>query len=179
MRVVFFSGAAIALGLGLAACGGHPSAVSGASTAASSSASSGPSAYQGTTQASLDDKRRAPVPIVNGKPMWAPNRKHTAEENAEYQFTRNGGDFGASTEADYVTKAHAFVDRPPARAETLDRRNGDRLIYDAKTNVFAVVSRDGAPRTMFKPRDGAAYWAEQKDRESKRDKTGGDSSNQS
>jgi len=174
MRTVLFSGAAVALGLSLAACGGHQSAVSGTHSSAAAS-SSAPGAYsQGSSQASLDDKRQTPVPIVNGKPMWAPNRKHTAEENAEYQFTRNGGDFGAASEADYVAKVHAFVDRPPARAETLDRRNGDRLIYDAKANIFAVVSRDGAPRTMFKPRDGAAYWAQQKDRESKRDKNGGD-----
>ena len=27
---------------------------------------------------------------------------------------------------------------------------------------FAVVARDGTPRTMFKPTTGADYWAEQK-----------------
>ena len=50
----------------------------------------------------------------------------------------------------------------------INRQNGDRLIYDPRANVFAVVSKDGAPRTMFKPRDGAAYWAQQKDREARR-----------
>ena len=30
--------------------------------------------------------------------------------------------------------------------------------------MFAVVSCEGAPRTMFKPCDGAAYWQEQKQR---------------
>jgi pyocin large subunit-like protein len=44
----------------------------------------------------------------------------------------------------------------------VERPNGDVLLYQASTNTFAVVSRDGAPRTLFKPRDGAAYWAEQK-----------------
>ena len=29
---------------------------------------------------------------------------------------------------------------------------------------FLVADRDGVPRTMFKPDDGAAYWAEQKAR---------------
>ena len=29
-------------------------------------------------------------------------------------------------------------------------------------SAFAVIARDGTPRTMFKPDDGAAYWAEQK-----------------
>jgi hypothetical protein len=31
------------------------------------------------------------------------------------------------------------------------------MCYQASTNTFAV-SRDGVPKTMFKPRDGAAYW---------------------
>ena len=41
---------------------------------------------------------------------------------------------------------------------------GDTLLYQASTNTFAVVDRDGVPRTMFKPTTGAAYWAEQKER---------------
>ena len=104
---------------------------------------------------------------VNGHPAWAPNRKHSAEENAQYQFGKNGADFGARNEDDYVTRVHAFIDNPPAGAETLNRRNGDRLIYDAHSNTFAVVTKDGAPRTMFKPREGAAYWAQQKDQASR------------
>jgi pyocin large subunit-like protein len=112
--------------------------------------------------------------------MWAANRKHTAGENAQYQFTKNGQDFGAQSESDYVSKVHAFVDSPPGDAQTIDRANGDRLIYAAKTNTFAVVSRDGAPRTMFKPRDGTSYWTLQKQREAERGKASGDAgSNQS
>jgi len=114
-----------------------------------------------STQQALAD-----VPLVEGKPMWAPNRKHTAQENAAYQFQKNGADFGAGSVSAYVGKAHAFIDAPPKGAQTIKRSNGDRLIYDAKANVFAVASKDGAPRTMFKPQDGAAYWAKQKDRES-------------
>lgn len=64
------------------------------------------------------------------------------------------------------------MENPPSGAETIDRPNGDKLIYDAKSNVFAVVSRDGAPRTMFKPRDGATYWNEQKQRENDRSSQG-------
>jgi len=120
-----------------------------------------------------DDPRTAPVPLVHGKPMWAANRRHTAEENARYQFARDGADFGARDVDDYVAKAHAFVDSPPHGVQTLTRNNGDRLLYDPKANVFAVVSRDGAPRTMFKPRDGAAYWQEQKQRLAD-DASGGD-----
>ena len=173
MKLIYFSGAAAVIALGLAGCGGHQSAVTGQSGQSAASSTSG-GAY-GSSQSSYATQD-ASTPLVNGKPMWAANRKHTAVENAQYQFTKNGQDFGARSENDYVTKVHAFVENPPAQAQTLDRSNGDRLIYDGKSNTFAVVSRDGAPRTMFKPRDGASYWAEQKQRESERSSSG---SNQS
>jgi hypothetical protein len=70
-------------------------------------------------------------------------------------------DFGAADVNDFVAKAHAFTTSPPKDALTLKRKNGDTLLYDAKRNVFAVVTKDGAPRTMFKPQSGKAYWDEQ------------------
>ena len=45
----------------------------------------------------------------------------------------------------------------------MTRPNGDRLIYDPKANLFAVARKDGAPRTFFKPRDGADYWKQQQE----------------
>ena len=107
--------------------------------------------------------------------MWANSKKYAAEGSAEYHFKRDGADFGAKTEADYVQKAHAFVGHPPKDALTLTRSNGDKLIYDPKTNVFAVVTKDGAPRTMFKPDAGQAYWDQQVQRQDEQAK-GGDES---
>ncbi len=104
-----------------------------------------------------------PAPLFKGKPMWADNRKHTAKENAEYQCDKHGSDIGARGLDDCVAKVHAFVSDPPAGTETATRvRNGDRLMYDGKANLFAVARKDGAPRTFFKPREGADYWREQK-----------------
>jgi pyocin large subunit-like protein len=157
--------------LSLVACSGKTSAVA---TREPGSSASAPVASSDYGQARAQDPRDLPVPRIDGKPLWAANRKHTAEENAEYQFTRNGGDFGAASETAYVSKAHAFIEHPPSDVETIDRPNGDKLMYDAKGNTFAVVSRDGAPRTMFKPRGGAAYWTQQKDQESNRPKSGQD-----
>jgi len=114
------------------------------------------------------DREDAPGKLVDGKPMWSPSRRGTAEENAQRSFERNGADFGAKSLDDFVKKAHAFVEDPPAGTQRLTRRNGDVLLYDAKANVFAVANKDGAPRTMFKPEEGAAYWDEQKTREERR-----------
>lgn len=98
----------------------------------------------------------------DGKPEWASNRTRSGEENAQKQFERDGQDFAATSVADYVKKAHAFVDSPPKDVQTVSRRNGDVLYYDPKANVFAVADREGAPRAMFKPRDGMSYWLKQK-----------------
>ena len=153
---------------GLAACDSGASAVKAPKGGERANVDSAPAteASQGSDRRS--DPRDAPVKLVAGKPYWAANRTRTAEENAQRSFERNGETFGAKTADDYVAKVHAFVSDPPKGAQTLKRSNGDLLIYDPKDNVFAVVSREGAPRTMFKPDEGAAYWDEQKSREQRR-----------
>jgi len=108
---------------------------------------------------------RPPVPSFHGEPMWSDSRKYTAEENATYHFQRAGADLGAKTLDEFLTKVHQFVDHPPKDVQVITRNNGDRLLYDAKDNLFAVARADGAPRTIFKPTAGAAYWDEQKTRE--------------
>lgn len=175
MKGIFLIGAASAA-LVLAGCDAGPAAVSkapqaGAQAAAGSAAAGGQAAQAGST-----DPRDAPVALAtDGKPMWAANRKHTAQENADYQFNKNGKDFGAASEAQYVAKTHAFVDAPPAGVKKIARSNGDALLYDTKSNTFAVVTSAGAPRTMFKPRDGARYWDQQVAREQTRSSKGDDS----
>ena len=99
---------------------------------------------------------------AEARPALTASRRETVDAKITRLFERNGADFGASTPQDYLRKIEAFTARPPAGTERVERPNGDLLLYQASTNTFAVVSRDGAPRTMFKPREGAAYWAEQK-----------------
>ena len=105
------------------------------------------------------------VPLIDGVPMWGESRRYSAQESAERQFERNGKAFNTDRLDDYVAKAHAFTSRPPKGAQTLSRPNGDTLIYDAKTNSFAVMAKSGAPKAFFKPDDGADYWQQQVDRQ--------------
>jgi pyocin large subunit-like protein len=116
-----------------------------------------------------------PVRELDGRPIWSASRRGTAEENAQRAFDRNGETFGARDLDDFVRKAHAFIEKPPAGTQRLTRANGDVLLYDPKSNVFAVATKDGAPRTMFKPDEGAAYWDEQKARQAQQaSRRGGD-----
>jgi pyocin large subunit-like protein len=168
--------------LSLAACDGAPSATPARAHAGDSSdrrlADSAPAGeetrgparysnavYSSSSSAARRDEgaRAEDAPLFHGKPLWAANKKHSAQENADYHYKRDGDAVGATSEEDFLAKVHAFVDTPPKGVQTLTRSNGDKLMYDAKANLFAVVDKDGAPRTLFKPRDGAAYWAQQKE----------------
>lgn len=162
-----FVPAALAAVLALAsACDNGPSAVAVKDRPSSSEADA--AAPERNRSSERAEASREPAPLIDGKPMWSSTERYTAEENAQRAFDRNGADFGAKDVEDFVRKAHAFADDPPKGAETLSRANGDRLLYDPKGNVFMVVTRQGAPRTMFKPEEGAAYWDEQKTREQQR-----------
>lgn len=152
------SAALVAASLALSACDGGASAVR-VSSNDGAAASGGGVAY---TASSGVDHRKDPTPLLDGKPMWAANRLHGAEDNARYHFKRDGQAFGAGSMEDYVRTAQAFIAAPPAGSEVIKRANGDKLIYDPRGNVFAVATSEGAPRALFKPKDGQAYWEKQK-----------------
>ena len=153
----------------LSACDNGPSAVrQGGSGAQVASATAPGRTFGSDTRTSADqpkvDHRKDQVAKADdGRPMWATSKAKSADEGAERAFARNGEAFGAKTLDQYVQKAHAFVGHPPKGTLTLTRKNGDTLYYDPKGNIFAVANKEGAPRTMFKPDDGMAYWEKQKD----------------
>lgn len=161
-KIALSAGLALVL---LAACE-RPSAVAKKEDAPASTASSSGTGPE--TRTARSETRDEPVRQIDGKPIWSASRRGSAEENAQRSFERNGKAFGAKGLDDFVRKAHAFVEDPPAGTQRLTRSNGDVLLYDPETNVFAVVTEAGAPRTMFKPEEGAAYWDEQKTREARR-----------
>ena len=157
MRFSVISGAALAaaltLTLTLTACGNGESAVE----TRDRSADAGGLVRTGLAAAadasgSGDEEKRG----------LTASRRETVDDKIQRLYDRNGADFDARSPADFLDKVTAFTTRPPSGTETAARPNGDILLYQASTNTFAVVARDGTPRTMFKPTDGPAYWAEQK-----------------
>jgi len=156
----------------LSACDNGPSAVSKRASGPDVATANAPErSYSSDRGGSYDnapkvDHRKDEVAKADdGKPMWAPSKRFSAEEGAQRQFERDGETFGAKSVEQFVKKAHAFVGHPPKGTLTLTRKNGDILFYDPKDNIFAVSNKEGAPRTMFKPDEGMAYWEKQKDRE--------------
>jgi pyocin large subunit-like protein len=164
MRAALFValGTTAALAL-LSACDNGPSAVAPQAAGTQMAVSGAPETKASASPSGKVDHRNDPVKLVDGKPIWAASRRYSAEASAQRAFERNGEAFGARDLDQYVRKARAFVEHPPAGTQTLTRRNGDTLFYDPRGNVFAVADKAGAPRTMFKPDEGAAYWQKQKD----------------
>lgn len=140
--------------MALTACGNGDSAIETRDRSADAS------------QAVLTSAPADEVPVAataaEAKPVLTANRLETVDAKTARLFQTNGADFGAATPEAYLTKVEQFTRNPPSGTERVERPNGDVLLYQASTNTFAVVSRDGVPKTMFKPRDGASYWAEQK-----------------
>lgn len=154
IRIAALAAACLALS-GLVACG-EPSAVETRDRAASAAET----LVGGDAEAADVSAVDAPVE----KAAVTANRSESANDKVTRLYERNGSAFGAKSAEEYADKIEAFTRRPPKDAETVKRANGDTLIYQASTNTFAVVARNGTPRTMFKPDDGPAYWAEQKER---------------
>ena len=165
--------------IGLAACDGGGSATAARSHASSSSDAAPASDRdggardfasredRGTSAGSTSRARVEAAPLFEGKPMWSDNRRHSAAENAQYQFEHHGEELDAKSLDAFLTKTHAFVDSPPSTTLKLVRANGDQLMFDPKSGLFAVARKDGAPRTVFKPQDGMAYWQAQQAQEAK------------
>jgi pyocin large subunit-like protein len=142
--------------------------VDGSSTPAFTATGETAAPAAGRTEASAP-AAATPVRTIQGKPMWADNRRHSADENAQYQFEHHGTELGARDLDDFLVKAHRFVNTPPEGALTLTRANGDKLLFDPKSGLFGVVRSDGAPRTVTKPGEGRAFW----DKQVEENKTGG------
>ena len=94
-------------------------------------------------------------------PLWSKTRKFSPAENSHNAFDKHGSEVGAKSYEDYMAMVHHFVHTPPKGTQSLTRANGDVLMFDAKSDVFAVTTKTGAPRTLFRPFDGAAYWQKQ------------------
>ncbi|WP_269515069.1 S-type pyocin family protein [Brevundimonas subvibrioides] len=142
--------------LGLAACGNGASAVETRDRTADVTEAK-PTTATGDTPAGV-----ATAEGSGERAALTASRRETVDAKIQRLYERNGSDFGATSAEDFLARVTAFTRRPPSDVETVSRPNGDTLMYQASTNTFAVVARNGSPRTMFKPDNGPAYWAEQK-----------------
>jgi len=83
---------------------------------------------------------------------WTATGSLTNTENALSHWNKHKGEFPQlNNSLEYVREAQKFLSDPPSTALVGARGNGDIVIYDPASNVFAVGLSDGTPRTMFAP----------------------------
>lgn len=100
--------------------------------------------------------------VVEKGPLWSSTKKKSAAENAYDHWRKHRIEFPELQNANqYVKAAREFLLDPPKGTQTKTNDRGDVLRYDPATNTFGVLSKDGAPRTMFRPKDGIDYWNRQ------------------
>ncbi|WOR25831.1 S-type pyocin domain-containing protein [Citrobacter braakii] len=111
----------------------------------------------------------APIYVYLSKrpedPIWTKTKTLEPVKNAYEHWIKHGQEFSDKSfknAKDYVDATHDFVREPLNGILTKTRSNGDVLFYDPATNTFSVKTKDGVPKTMFKPKDGIGYWEKQK-----------------
>lgn len=95
-------------------------------------------------------------------PQWSKGKYSNWQQNAAAHWQKHGVEFPEFESADeYVQFANDFIKNPPAGTQTKTEKDGDTLFYSPEHNIFAVKSKQGVPRTMFKPNAGIDYWNKQ------------------
>lgn len=97
-------------------------------------------------------------------PIWTKTKELVPVSNAYAHWLKHSSEFSEDSfnnAKEYVDSTHDFVNNPPEGTLTKTRANGDRLFYHPETNTFAVRTKDGVPKTMFKPDKKIKYWSKQ------------------
>ncbi len=89
------------------------------------------------------------------KAQWHPANltRHWEKHKAEFPNFK--------TEKEYGDYALNFFQYPPQGTLFKRNQNGDYLFYYQKFNIFGVTTKDGVPKTLFRPSAGINYWNRQ------------------
>lgn len=95
------------------------------------------------------------------KPIWSKTSERTSLQNAFYHWEKHGKEFvGIKNSKQNVEHAWKFRDRTDVMIKV--RTNGERILYDPKSNTFGTFTARGIPKTVFKPTDRIEYFHNQK-----------------
>lgn len=84
--------------------------------------------------------------------IWTATANKTSAQNAYRHYKDHHADFPDVQNAlQYVQKATDWLHNPPPEADFCFRPNGDFVVFDETTDYFGVMTKDGVPRTFYKP----------------------------
>ncbi|WP_157756646.1 hypothetical protein [Plantactinospora sp. KBS50] len=88
----------------------------------------------------------------NCDPIWTATKNKSAVENAYGHYKKHGAEFpDVQNSLQYVNKAKDWFNNPTGTTLTRTRGNGDVVRFDPQTDYFGVMTKDGTPRTFFRP----------------------------
>ena len=117
-----------------------------------------PNSYPANPLVEIDPVGLAPGGSIGlGAGIWTPTRRLTGVQNALGHWGKHGADFpDLQNSKQYVDRAYDFMTSPDPAIQEKIRANGDFVRYNARTEEFGVMTRDGVMRTYYKP-DPAVY----------------------
>lgn len=112
-----------------------------------------PNSYPANPLVEIDPVGLAPGGSVGlGAGIWTPTRRLTGVQNALGHWGKHGADFpDLQNSKQYVDRAYDFMTSPDPAIQEKIRANGDFVRYNAGTDEFGVMTRDGVMRTYYKP----------------------------
>jgi RHS repeat-associated protein len=84
--------------------------------------------------------------------IWNPTKSKSSVQNAYDHWTKHRSDYPHLQNAlQFVHFAKNFIKSPPVGSLIKIRANGEKVVYDPKTELFAVGRPNGDPKTVFIP----------------------------
>jgi pyocin large subunit-like protein len=106
---------------------------------------------------------RPRTPHLLPPPRWYA-KGFASQAKLDDHFRRHAREWGAGniTKEAYAKRAQSLLgSEVGGDVLGFTSKNGFRFRYNARTNEFATAKPDGTIETLFRPKDGMAYWKEQ------------------
>jgi len=91
--------------------------------------------------------------------IWTSTKDRSEVINAFKHWEKHAAEFPEfNNSLEYVLGANKFMTNPEVNTLIKVRTNGDKVFYNPKSNIIGIQTKNGVPRTLFKPEDGLKYW---------------------
>jgi hypothetical protein len=93
-----------------------------------------------------------------GKKIWSSTNKRTSVQNAFKHWKDHRSEFPELCNAKQYVERSRSLFLHSEKTLTKVRNNGEILHYQPISNTFGAFTKDGVPKTMFRPLKGIHYW---------------------
>jgi pyocin large subunit-like protein len=119
----------------------------------------GNNAKAGTQKAAqFGEKYFAKEELNAGKQIWSSTKNKTSVQNAFGHWKDHKNEFPELLNVkQYVERCRNLIQNSEGTLTKI-RPNGEILRYHLNSNTFGAFTKEGVPKTMFRPRESLRYW---------------------